>query len=50
MVKFLYATIKRGKQRVTSRKQLALLHAKGVPFSKVYRSKSGKTYRKRENT
>ncbi len=48
--KFLYATIKRGKQKVKSRKQIALLEAKGLPFTKVYRSKTGKIYRKRANT
>lgn len=48
--KFQYATIKRGKQKVTSSKQIALLEARGLPFTKVYKSKSGKTYRKRVNT
>lgn len=45
---FKYATIKRGKQKVTSPKQLAFLHANDLPHTDVYKSKSGKTYKKRD--
>lgn len=46
---FQYATIKGGKQKVTSPKQLALLNVKKLPHTAVYKSKSGKTYKVRKN-
>lgn len=46
---FQYATIKGGKQKVTSPKQLALLNVRKLPHTAVYKSKSGKTYKVRKN-
>lgn len=43
---FLYATIKRGTQKVTSPQQHALLHVRHLPHTDVYR-KDGKIIRRR---
>lgn len=48
--KFVYATIKRGKVKVKSKKQIAFLNVKGLPYTAVYKSKSGKIYKVRKNT
>ena len=47
--KFLYATIKRGKVKVTSKKQLQLLNARGLPYTAVYRRSDGKIIKIRKN-
>ena len=48
---FEYATIKKGKVKVTSDKQLKLLESKKLPFTAVYKSKkTGKLYKERKNT
>ena len=44
--KYLYSTIKRGKVKVTSRKQEMLLEARKLPHTHVYR-KGSKLIRKR---
>lgn len=47
---FLYATIKRGKIKVTSKKQLQLLNARKLPYTAVYKRSDGKIIKKRKNT
>lgn len=47
--KFVYATIKHGKVKVTSKKQLALLNARYLPYTAVYK-KGKKKIRVRKNT
>lgn len=46
-LEYLYSTIKRGTVKVTSAKQHQMLHARRLPHTHVYRSKSGKIYRER---
>lgn len=43
------ATIKHGKVKVKSRKQLKLLFAKKLPFTLLHRTKKGKIVKKRIN-
>lgn len=44
------ATIKHGKVKVKSKKQLRLLFAKKLPFTLMHKTKSGKIVGKRINT
>lgn len=46
--KYLYSTIRRGKVKVISEKQHALLEARKLAHTDVYMSKSGKKYKKRK--
>lgn len=47
---FSHATIKRGTVKVTNPKQHALLHAKNLPHTDVYKSKTNKIYKIRKGT
>jgi hypothetical protein len=43
-------TIKRGKVKVKSKKQLRFLFAKKLPFTLMHKTKSGRVVKKRMNT
>lgn len=46
----IYGTIKRGKVKIKSIKQMKFLYAKRLPFTKFHKTKSGKIRRVRVNT
>lgn len=45
-----YGTIKRGKVKIKSKKQLRFLFARKLPFTLFHRTKTGRITRKRMNT